>query len=72
MARYKDSVCRLCRREGAKLFLKGTKCYTDKCCLSKRNYKYSAIGYNCINFVPRSVKTVNYINQLLGVYANNL
>lgn len=38
MARYTDSVCRLCRREGAKLFLKGTKCYTDKCCLSKRNY----------------------------------
>lgn len=38
MARYKDSVCRLCRREGAKLFLKGTKCYTDKCCFSKRTY----------------------------------
>lgn len=38
MARYKDSVCRLCRREGMKLFLKGDRCYTDKCSVSKRQY----------------------------------
>ena len=38
MARYKDSVCRLCRREGAKLFLKGAKCYSDKCAFVKRSY----------------------------------
>ena len=38
MARYKDSVCRLCRREGLKLFLKGDRCYTDKCSVSKRQY----------------------------------
>ena len=38
MARYTDSVCRLCRREGQKLFLKGTRCYTDKCALTRRNY----------------------------------
>ena len=31
MARYTDAVCRLCRREGKKLFLKGERCYTDKC-----------------------------------------
>ena len=36
MARYTDSVCRLCRREGCKLFLKGDKCYGEKCALSKR------------------------------------
>lgn len=36
MARYTDSVCRLCRREGTKLFLKGEKCFSDKCALSKR------------------------------------
>jgi len=36
MARYTGSVCRLCRREGTKLFLKGEKCYSDKCALSKR------------------------------------
>lgn len=38
MARYKDSVCRLCRREGMKLFLKGDRCYTDKCAVSRRSY----------------------------------
>lgn len=38
MARYTDSVCKLCRRERQKLFLKGTKCYTDKCPVENRNY----------------------------------
>lgn len=37
MARYTDAVCRLCRREGVKLYLKGEKCYTDKCPVVKRN-----------------------------------
>ncbi|MBQ6951651.1 MAG: 30S ribosomal protein S4 [Clostridia bacterium] len=36
MARYTDSVCRLCRREGTKLFLKGEKCFSSKCAVSKR------------------------------------
>ena len=36
MARYTESVCRLCRREGAKLFLKGTRCYTKKCSFERR------------------------------------
>jgi len=38
MGRYTGPVCRLCRREGQKLFLKGTKCYTEKCPLERRNY----------------------------------
>lgn len=38
MARYRGSVCRLCRREGMKLFLKGDRCYMDKCAVQKRNY----------------------------------
>ena len=38
MARYTDSVCRLCRREGQKLFLKGERCYSEKCALVRRNY----------------------------------
>lgn len=38
MARYRDSVCRLCRREGIKLFLKGNRCYTDKCAIERREY----------------------------------
>src|SRR2546429_9544244 len=36
MARYTGSVCRLCRREGAKLFLKGSRCYTKKCAFERR------------------------------------
>ena len=36
MARYNDSVCRICRREGAKLFLKGTRCYSKKCAFERR------------------------------------
>jgi small subunit ribosomal protein S4 len=38
VARYTDPKCRLCRREGGKLFLKGEKCFTDKCPLEKRSY----------------------------------
>ncbi len=38
MARYTDSVCRLCRREGMKLFLKGERCFSPKCSFEKRNY----------------------------------
>ena len=38
MSRYKDAQCRVCRREGCKLFLKGERCYSDKCSISRRNY----------------------------------
>lgn len=38
MARYRDSVCKLCRRENQKLFLKGMRCYSDKCSVSKHPY----------------------------------
>ena len=38
MSRYKDAQCRVCRREGCKLFLKGERCYSDKCSVSRRNY----------------------------------
>ena len=38
MARYKDEQCRICRREGQKLFLKGARCYSDKCSVTRRNY----------------------------------
>ncbi|MDP4120994.1 MAG: 30S ribosomal protein S4 [Bacillota bacterium] len=38
MARYTGAVCRQCRREGMKLFLKGERCYTDKCGISRRSY----------------------------------
>ena len=38
MARYTESVCRICRREGTKLFLKGDRCFTDKCAVARRAY----------------------------------
>jgi len=38
MARYKDAVCRLCRREGTKLYLKGDRCYSSKCAIDRRGY----------------------------------
>lgn len=38
MARYREAVCRLCRREGVELFLKGDRCFTDKCAIKRRGY----------------------------------
>jgi len=46
MARYTDANCRLCRREGQKLFLKGERCYSGKCAIEKRNYAPGQHGQN--------------------------
>lgn len=46
MSRYTGPVCRLCRREGEKLFLKGDKCYTDKCPVQRRAYAPGQHGHN--------------------------
>ena len=46
MGRYTDAVCRLCRREGEKLFLKGPKCFTEKCPAAKRAYATGQHGAN--------------------------
>ena len=46
MSRYKDAQCRVCRREGCKLFLKGERCYSDKCSISRRNYAPGDHGQN--------------------------
>jgi len=58
LARYKDAVCRLCRREGTKLFLKGPKCFTDKCPIEKRNFAPGQHGKD------RKAKIVGYGLQL--------
>src|SRR5256885_8735065 len=58
MARYKGAVCRLCRREGIKLFLKGTKCFSDKCPIEKRNFAPGQHGKD------RKAKIVGYGLQL--------
>jgi small subunit ribosomal protein S4 len=44
MARYTDAVCKLCRREGEKLFLKGERCFSPKCAIERRNYPPGAHG----------------------------
>ncbi len=58
MARYTDSVCRQCRREGMKLFLKGERCYTEKCAIEKRNMPPGQHGRR------RASKMVGYGVQL--------
>ena len=58
MARYRDAVCRLCRREGTKLFLKGQRCLTDKCAIEKRNFQPGQHGK------ARRPKVVGYGLQL--------
>lgn len=58
MARYRDAVCRLCRREGTKLFLKGQRCLTDKCAIEKRNFQPGQHGK------ARRPKIVGYGLQL--------
>jgi small subunit ribosomal protein S4 len=56
VARYLDSVCRLCRREGLKLFLKGERCYTDKCAIERRNYPPGAHGQSRTRFSEFSIR----------------
>lgn len=46
MARYKGPLCRLCRRDGMKMFLKGTRCYTEKCAFERRKYPPGQHGHN--------------------------
>ena len=46
MARYTDANCKLCRREGEKLFLKGARCFTDKCAIERRQYPPGQHGQN--------------------------
>jgi small subunit ribosomal protein S4 len=58
LARYTGPVCRLCRREGMKLFLKGPKCFTDKCPIEKRNFAPGQHGQS------RKAKIVGYGLQL--------
>jgi small subunit ribosomal protein S4 len=50
MARYSESVCRLCRRENQKLFLKGDRCYSDKCGFERRGYPPGQHGQGRVKF----------------------
>jgi len=57
MARYTDAKCRLCRREGEKLFLKGEKCFTDKCAIERRSYAPGQHG-------QKNLRKSDYATQL--------
>jgi len=59
MARYTGPVCRLCRRDGTKLFLKGAKCFTEKCPVEKRNFPPGQHGQS-----KKQKKVVGYGLQL--------
>jgi len=56
LARYTESVCRLCRRENLKLFLKGERCYTDKCVIERRNYPPGQHGQGRPKFSEYSIQ----------------
>src|SRR5918999_5792216 len=79
MARYTGPVCRLCRREGMKLFLKGERCYTEKCAIEKRNMppgqhgklrKAKIVGYGLQLREKQKVKRVYGVleNQFRGYF----
>ena len=72
MARYTDAVCRLCRREGIKLFLKGTKCFSDKCPIEKRNFapgqhgkdkKTKVVGYGLQLREKQKAKRIYFVQE---------
>ena len=56
MARYTASVCRLCRRENLKMFLKGDRCYTDKCAIERRPYPPGQHGQGRVKFSDYGVQ----------------
>jgi small subunit ribosomal protein S4 len=77
MARYVGPVCRLCRREGMKLFLKGERCHTEKCAIEKRNFapgqhgkdrKPKLVGYGLQ--LREKQKARRYYNLLEGQFRN--
>jgi len=56
MARYRGPVCRLCRREGSKLFLKGDRCFSEKCAVERRNYPPGQHGQGRARFSDYGVQ----------------
>ena len=72
MARYTDSVCKLCRREGMKLFLKGERCYTPKCAIEKRNQPPGIHGGRRMrrktSDFGRQLREKQKVRRIYGVY----
>ena len=72
MARYTKSVCRLCRRENLKLFLKGERCYTEKCAIERRNYPPGQHGQDRKKFSDygAQLREKQKVRRLYGVLEN--
>ena len=72
MARYTESVCRLCRRENMKLFLKGERCYTDKCAIERRNYPPGQHGQGRPKFSEYSLqlREKQKVKRMYGLMEN--
>jgi small subunit ribosomal protein S4 len=72
LARYTGSVCRLCRRENLKLFLKGERCYTDKCAIERRNYPPGQHGQGRPKFSAYSVqlREKQKVKRIYGLLEN--
>ena len=72
MARYTESVCRLCRRENLKLFLKGERCYTDKCAIERRNYPPGQHGQARPKFSEYSIqlREKQKVKRMYGLLEN--
>jgi small subunit ribosomal protein S4 len=72
LARYTESVCRLCRRENLKLFLKGERCYTDKCAIERRNYPPGQHGQARPKFSEYSIqlREKQKVKRMYGLMEN--
>jgi small subunit ribosomal protein S4 len=72
LARYTKSVCRLCRRENLKLFLKGERCYTEKCSIDRRNYAPGQHGQGRKKFSDygAQLREKQKVKRLYGILEN--
>jgi len=72
LARYTKSVCRLCRRENLKLFLKGERCYTEKCAIDRRTYPPGQHGQNRRKFSDygAQLREKQKVKRLYGLLEN--
>jgi len=72
LARYTKSACRLCRRENLKLFLKGERCYTEKCAIERRNYPPGQHGQNRRKFSDygAQLREKQKVKRLYGILEN--
>ncbi len=73
MARYTDAVCKLCRREGMKLYLKGERCFTAKCAMERRNYPPGQHGptrrsRRKVSDYGRQLREKQKVRRIYGVY----